>query len=144
MEENKSYDQKLEEHTKLNKEYIDKFENWLKEKGLSPKTIRNHVGNVDTYLNYYLNYYEFHDLKDGCYMLNGYLGDFFIRKCMWSTAYSTKQTSASIKKFYQCMNELNYVEDKDYKYLCEDIKENMDYWLEEVEDYNSMDYSDFF
>lgn len=143
MEDHKDYEKELKKEQEKNAKYMDMFENWLKEKGLSPKTIRNHIGNVDTYLDYYLNYYEINEMPKGCYMLNRYLGYFFIRKCMWSTAYTTKQTAASIKKFYQCMNELNYVEDKDYKYLCEDIKENMEYWIEEVEEYNSADFDNY-
>ena len=136
MDKYKDYEEKLRNEQKKNEKYMDIFEKWLKEKGLSPKTIRSHLNNVDTYLDYYLNYYEINEMPQGSYMINGYLGDFFIRKCMWSTAYTTKQTASSIKKFYGCMNELGYVSKDDYNFLCKTIKDNMDNWIEEVEEYN--------
>lgn len=64
---------------------------------------------------------------------------------MWSTAYSVKTTASSIKKFYQCMSELDFVSKKDYEFLCHQIKDNMNDWLEEVNRYNSDDYeSEYF
>ena len=144
MDKYKDYEEKLKEEQEKNKKYMDMFEKRLQEKGLSSKTIRSHLNNVDTYLDYYLNYYEINEMPQGCYMINGYLGDFFIRKCMWSTAYTTKQTASSIKKFYACMNELGYVSKDDYNFLCKTIKDNMDNWIEEVEEYNSVDFDDYF
>ncbi len=35
--------------------------------------------------------------------INDFLGEFFIRKCMWSTPGTIKRTAASIKKFYKFM-----------------------------------------
>ena len=104
-----NYDKKYEEVVKINEKYLVEFEKWLKEQKLSEKTIRNHVNNVDLYINDYLNYYDFNEMKQGCYDIDGFLGDWFICKCMWSTAYSVKTTAASIKKFYCCMSEFGYV-----------------------------------
>ena len=56
---------------------------------------------------------------------------------MWSTATSIKSTASSIKKFYKCMNELNYVSKEDYKYLCDTIKNRMNDWIDEVNEYNN-------
>jgi len=136
------YEEKLKIQQEKNKKHMKEFEEYLIAQGLSPKTIRNHMGNVDTYLDYFLSYYEIHEMKDGCYMINDYLGDFFIRKCMWSTAYTTKQTAASIKKFYGCMKELGHISSEAYDFLCRTIKDNMEIWIDEVEDYNSFDDDD--
>jgi len=136
------YDKRMKQIIKTNKKYLNEFEKWLKEQKLSEKTIKNHVSNADLYINDYLNYYEFSEMEQGCYEINGFLGDWFIRKCMWSTASSVKSTAASIKKFYLCMSELGYIKHDDYKFLYETIKDNIEIWIEEVEEYNSFDEED--
>ena len=133
------YEKEFENMQKKNEVYLQKFNKWLKDKGLVDKTIRNHLSNVDLYINDYLNYYEITKMQEGCYSLSSFLGDWFIRKCMWSTTSTIKTTAASIKKFYQCMLEYNYILEDDYKYLCLDIKENMDDWIESIEEYNNGD-----
>lgn len=50
------------------------------------------------------------------------------------TITSLKEIGASIKKFYQCMSEKNYVNADDYKFLCFEIKERMDEFLEQLEE----------
>lgn len=137
------YEKELESMQKKNEVYLQEFQKWLKDKGLLEKTIRNHLSNVDLYINDYLNYYEITKMQEGCYSLNGFLGDWFIRKCMWSTGSTVKTTAASIKKFYQCMLELGHIEKDDYEFLYHDIKENIDDWVESVEAYNSGDDSFF-
>ena len=135
------YEEKVKEIRKQNDLYLDKFVEWLENKGLVSKTIKKHVSNVEFYINDYLNYYDPTEMSNGCYELDGYLGDWFIRKCMWSTASSVKSTAASIKKFYLCMSELGYIEKDDYIYLCDEIKESLDEWVDRVESYNSGDFS---
>lgn len=134
------YEKNVKKNQENNKKYIDEFKKWLKEKGLSPKTIRNHVSNADFYLNNFLNYYEATPMEEGYEKIDDFLGDWFIRKCMWSTASSTRTTAASIKKFYQCMSELGHIEKENYQELCEVIKDSIDFWIESVEEYNSGDF----
>lgn len=135
-----NYEEKIKENIKRNKKFIKEFKKWLKGKNLSDKTIKKHVSNVEFYLDDFLNYYDITKMEDGCLMIDDFLGDWFIRKCMWSSKTSIKENAASIKKFYQCMNELGYVSDDDYKGLCFIIKEGMEYWLEELEMYDNDDY----
>ena len=133
------YEKEMEKTRKTNDKYLSKFESWLKNKGLKEKTIRSHVSNADLYINDYLNYYDFTKMEEGYSMISNFLGDWFIRKCMWSTAYSIKTTAASIKKFYNCMMELGHVTKDDYQILCDIIKEEMEDLIEEVNEYNSFD-----
>lgn len=135
-----NYEEKIKENIKRNKKFIKEFKKWLRGKNLSDKTIKKHVSNVEFYLDDFLNYYDITKMEDGCLMIDDFLGDWFIRKCMWSSKTSIKENAASIKKFYQCMNELGYVSDDDYKGLCFIIKEGMEYWLEELEMYDNDDY----
>lgn len=68
-------------------------------------------------------------MEDGLISVDSFFDDWFIRKCLWASAYSIKTTAASIKKLYECMTEKGFVAKKDYDILCEELKENMDSYL---------------
>ena len=128
---------KVKEIEESNKGHLSTFKTWLKAKGLAEKTINSHINNVDFYINYYLNYYDPQDVQAGCYAINGFLGNFFIRKATWSSCQQIKSNAASIKKFYACMLENGIVEEEAYANLCEDIKDDMDEWLEAMYRYDN-------
>ena len=139
------YEEEVKKIEKKNEKYLKEFEKSMIEKKLSNRTIRKHLSNVDFYINDYLNHYDPTEMEEGCYHLDGFLGDFFIRKCMWSTGNATKETASSIKKFYKCMYELGHIEKDAYDYLCEEIKDSLDEWVDKVERYNDLDEEfDFF
>lgn len=96
------------------------------------------------YINDYLNYYELDKMEDGIYFIKSFLGGWFIEKCLWTSKTSIKETAASIKKFYQCMSEKNYVTTKDYKSLCQELKDSMDKFLELIEKFDDDIYYDMF
>lgn len=133
----------VEKIVKENQKYLNAFEKWLKEKKLSIKTIREHLSNADLYLNDYLAYRNEETLQEGCIEVDDFISDFFIHKCMWSSVYSIKTTVASIKKFYSCMLEYGYIESESYQILCDIIKENMDVWIEEMEEYDAFCFEDW-
>ena len=134
-----------DEHERLAKEqksknetYLEVFKEELVEAGLKEKTIQNHLFNVDFYINEYLLRFETNKMEDGCgYEFDSVLGDFFIRKCMWSTPASIKTTAASLKKFYKSMSENGYIPKEKYTFFCEIIKENMEDWQLECKAYNT-------
>ena len=142
-EEYLEYKEKVAENERNNQTYLKEFELWLKEKGLSNKTIRNHVSNADFYINDYLNYYDAISMEDGIVEVGIFFSDFFIRKCMWSTGNATKTTAASLKKFYQCMMEKGHIPEEKYKYLCDIIKNELNDWVQSVERYNNIDDDEF-
>ena len=57
---------------------------------------------------------------------------------------SLKETTASVKKFYQCMSEKGYVSENDYNELSSFIKENMDEFLEQMDSFENGTYYDMF
>lgn len=138
------YKKKADENYKRNEKFIDEFEFWLKDNNLSPKTIRKHVSNAELYINDYLNYSDAETMEEGIFSIDHFLGGWFIEKCLWSSKNSIKETAASIKKFYKCMCEKNYVKKEDYDTLCKVIKDNMDRYLEEMDAYDYDTYFDFF
>ena len=132
------YERLCEEQRKKNDEYLDIFENDLISKGFVPKTIRKHLQNVDFYINVYLLREEPLEMQQGCgFKIDMFLGDYFIRKCMWSTPGTIKTTAASIKKFYKCMLEYGHIKKDAYQAFCDLIKENIEEWQYECAEYNN-------
>ena len=78
-------------------------------------------------------------MEDGVGMIDSFLGNFFIRKCMWSTPSTIKSTAASIKKFYKCMLDHGNIKKKEYDYLCSEIKEGMEQWQADCAAFNDPD-----
>ena len=144
MNDYKEWEKKVEENHKRNERFIKEFEKWLKDKELALKTIRKHVNNASLYINDYLNYYDAEKMEDGVYSVHGFLDGWFIEKCLWSSRNSLKETAASIKKFYECMSEKEYVAYDDYKLLCREIKDNMDEYLEQMDAFDDGTYYDIF
>lgn len=131
-------EKQLKENTKRNEDYIKMFEKSLEEKQLTAKTIRKHVSNIDFYLNDYLTYYdEIIKMEDGTQYTRSFLGDWFIRKAMWASKSSIKEMASSLKKFYEYMSALGFVKISDYQEMCYEIKDNMDRYLENLEDYDN-------
>lgn len=137
-------EKKIKENQTRNKKFIKEFEEWLKEKSLGDKTIRKHISNVDLFINDYLNYYDVETAEEGIDSVYSFLSGWFIEKCMWATPYTTKEEAASLKKFYAYMSENGYVEKEDYKFLCEELKDNMDEILDTLEAFDNGTYYDMF
>ena len=133
------YEQECEKIRKENNKLLDLFEKDLTLAGLSQKTIRSHISNVDFYINDYLLREDARPMEDGVGMVDDFLGYFFIRKCMWSTPSTIKSTAASIKKFYKCMLDHGKIKKKEYDYLCSVIKEGMEQWQTDCAMYNDPD-----
>ena len=144
LKPSKYLEQLKEKNIKRNKKFLNEFKNEMQKQNLSPKTIDKHLSNIEFYLNDYLTYYDITKMEDGVYEINMFLGDFFIRKCLWSSVSSIKENASSIKKFYKCMYELNHIDKESYEHLCLTIKENMDDWLEELKKYDDEIDEDFF
>jgi len=131
------YERMCEEIRNKNKEYLAGFVEHLQEKGLKDKTIDNHVFNVDFYINSFLLRYDALEAKEGCHKVDGFLGDYFIRKAMWSTANSIKQNITSFKKFYSYLLSIGVIDVDDFESLTDTIYESKDEWINLVNRYNN-------
>lgn len=132
------YEQKCKEIQIQNEIYLEEFAQDLVDAGLKDKTINSHLGNVDFYINTFLLREDALDIKAGTdyFNIDNFLGNFFIRKCIWSTPKTIKSTAASLKKFYKSMLQHGHIEKFDYEYLENSLKEGMDTWMEDCEVYN--------
>jgi len=132
-DEFKKYEQACARIKENNAELLTDFEQWLVQKGLGKKSVKEHVKNADFYINTYLLYEEAIPAKEGAWRISCFLGDWFIRKALWSSRTSIKENAASLKKFYTFMREREEIDTLDLQELKEAIKEEMDEWLEAVD-----------
>jgi hypothetical protein len=116
---------------------LTEFASWLKASGLPEKVVENHRVNIDFYINDYLLYDDALEAKDGAGDVGMFLGDWFIRKAMWSNPSSIKENAASLKKFYAFMHEKGLVSAEDLAELKQTVKEEMPDWLDTVRRYNN-------
>ena len=120
---------------------MTEFSQWLKDKGLAAKTIDNHVTNVEFYINEFLCHDDALDVKQGCYQVSQFLGDWFIRKTTWASCGNIKSNAASIKKFYAFLLEKGVIRQEDFDELRETIKDEMPDWLEIMRQDEEIDYN---
>lgn len=125
-----------------NEKLLDEFANWLQQSGLSSKTIKKHVENVDFYINEFLLYEDAVEPQDGVLDVGMFLGYWFIRKAMWASKSSIKGNAASLKKFYKFLHERGMVSKEDLDLLKELIKEEMPDWLATLSRYDDPSITD--
>ena len=144
----KTYEDIVKAIHRRNESLIYNFAGKLKREGLSEKTIKKHVDNVSFFLNEYVAYQDISEneneitlcnAEEGIDLIDDFLGNWFIRKAMWSDESSIKSNITSIKKFYKFMQSLNLISKDDLKYLEKEIKENKNRWIETVNRYNNPD-----
>ena len=118
---------------------LEDFGAWLKAKRLTDQTIREHMNNIDLFINHFLLYEDAYEAKDGVFKVDGFLGYWFIRKTMWSSVNHIKANAASLKKFYIFLVEKGEIEQDDLDDLRDTIKEEMPNWITAMKQYeNSM------
>ena len=113
---------------------LDAFSDSLRERGLKEKTINKHLGNVEFYTDDYLLYYDLNEAKDGIAMMDGFFNGFFLRKAMWSGVTATRETVASLKKFYKFLVDRGDIDAVDYRFLLDEVKQEMPGWISHYDD----------
>ena len=100
------YDQEIEKIRGYNQPILDEFQSWLEKSGLVPKTVKNHVENIDffaEYLIYYEPLFKLDEADDGDVF--SFLGDWFPRKAMWASEFSMRSNMGSFRKFFRFLRE---------------------------------------
>jgi site-specific recombinase XerD len=136
MDDYDKYEADCKKIRRANQKLLTDFESWLESSGLSEKTIKNHLSNIDFYINEYLLYEEAVEAKDGVDSVSDFLGYWFIKKAMWASQSSIKANASSLKKFYTFLRSKGLIEPNDLQELKETIKEGMTEWLETLKRYD--------
>ncbi len=144
MTDYEQYELDCENLRKLNTQVLEQFKDWLQAKGLAASTIKNHLSNVDFFINEFLLYESPVTPPDkGITSVSMYLGYWFIKKAIWASKASIKSSAASLTKFYTHFLEKGLITEHDLRVLKMTIKEEMPDWIEEVEAYLTDD-DDYF
>jgi site-specific recombinase XerD len=123
---------------KTNESLLTDFEAWLKSSGYSDKTIKNHLSNIEFYINEYLLYEDIIEAKSGVHYVSMFLGYWFINKATWASQASIKNNATSLKKFYTFLVEKSLIENDDLNELEETIKKEMPEWLAALKRYDDL------
>ncbi len=134
------YEEDCKKIKEANEGLLTDFETGLRSFGLAPKTIVQHIKNVDFFINCYLLYEDAIEAIEGVDMVSMYFGDWFIRKAMWASPNNIRSNAASIKKFYTFMLTKGWVEQQALDMLAQTIKEGMPKWLTQLELYHQEEY----
>jgi hypothetical protein len=125
----KQYEQECAKIKEENTRLLADFRRWLTDKGLSEKSIDNHLGNVDFYINDFMLYDDATAAKDGAGRISMFLGYWFIRKAAWAGPSAIRRNAASLKKFYTFMREQGEIDAEALDDVKATIKEEMPDWL---------------
>ena len=124
------YEKEAEKIRSENEILLKGFRKWLEQSGLKEKTVKKHSGNVWFYINEYLLYEDAVRPREGISAVGEFFNWFFPRKAMWSNVTTTKETVASLKKFYRFLVDIGTVEAAEYQQLLAEVKSEMPAWLE--------------
>ncbi|TME13964.1 MAG: integrase [Chloroflexi bacterium] len=127
------YDVRVRAIQAANQPILNAFEVWLKQSGLSEKTIQIHLSNIDFFTNY-LVYYEplkkLDEANSGDVWM--FLDDWFPRKALWASITSITSYLASFKKFFRWMGETGRVSPQTVTDVLEILKEERGTFLRNV------------
>ena len=142
VDEYEQYEMDCERIRESNKKLLEAFAVWLRQSGLSSKTVETHTANVDFYLNEFLLYEDAEEPEEGVRRIGMFLGYWFIKKAMWASASSIKSNAASLKKFYTFLQERGAVSEDELDWLKGVIKEEMPEWLARLARYDDPSITD--
>ena len=129
-----NYDCKDDRHRAVS-EAIDAFARYLCTCGLSENTVRKHVDNISFFLNTYVLGRENECLENSHTCVAGFMGTFFIYKCMWATPAAIDGYCASFKKFYDFAEHKGLVGPGSTAQVVETIKECKADWKRSCRDF---------
>ncbi len=129
-------ERKCEAIRKTNNILLSDFESWILNKGFSEATVKKHRNNIDFFINEYLLYENPKIASEGIDEVGTFLGYWFIRKAMWASEASLKSNAASLKKFFEFMEDRGEVDSEVVKEMKECIKEDLPEWIETVRRYD--------
>lgn len=128
-----NYDEEVQKVSAYNQPILDEFKSWLQNSGVTPKTIKNHLENIQFFAEYLvydepLQKLDETDAED----VYSFLADWFPRKALWASANSMKSNMASFRKFFKFLCESSRVDDETEAEVYDTLKESKEEFLEAV------------
>jgi hypothetical protein len=136
---NNDYENACEQIRQENARFLDDFVSLLRSQRLAPSTVKKHRDNVDFFINEFLLYEDAKSPDEGIGEVDAFLGDWFIRKAMWSTPSAIKSNATSLYKFYAFMAALDRVTPSQLAELQQTIVRCLPVWQAMCERYSDPD-----
>ena len=135
MSDAETYDARVRAIRAYNQPILDDFRIWLEQSGLSEKTVKTHVDNINFFTNYLVYHEPLRKLNDADSVdVWMFLADWFPRKALWASATSVRSYFASFKKFFQWMGETGRVSPEAVAGVLHTLKEDQGTFLRKVAD----------
>ena len=133
MSDVETYDVRVRVIRAYNQPILADFQAWLEQSGLSEKTVKNHVDNIDFFTKYLVYSFPLKKLDEAdsgdVWM---FLADWFPRKALWASATSVKSYCASFKKFFQWMEETGRISQETVAGVLDTLREDREAFLRRV------------
>ena len=137
------YEIACEASRQKNARLLDDFVGLLRSQRRAPRTIKKHRDNVDFFINEFLLYEDAKGAAEGSGEVDAFLGEWFIRKAMWSTPRALKSSASSLYLFYAFMAALDRVTPSQLAELKQTIALGLPEWQARCERYNDGEVEDW-
>ena len=119
-----NYERKVGQIQKRNEPILKGFQAWLVQNGLAPKTVKNHISNIEFFIEYLISYEPLSSLEEANGSdVYGFLMDWYPRKAMWASKENTKSYMATFRKYFKYLVENKLAENEVEEEVREIIKE---------------------
>ncbi len=139
----KNYEKACVKIRQENEILLDNFVLMMRGQRLALRTISAHRDHVDFYINEFLLYQDAKRPSEGIGEVGEFLGDWFIRKAMWSTPRHIKSNATSLYKFYAFLAASGKVTVAELAELKETIARRLPEWQARCERYNDGEIDDW-
>lgn len=130
------YDHQVNRIRQQNKPLLDAFRQWLEAAGLSAKTVRTHVNNVDFFSEYLVYYEPLEALTEAnAADFYSFCAHWFPRKAMWASAGSARSNMTSFRKFTRFMIVAGHWPAEREQAIRKVLRENRDAFINIAETY---------
>jgi len=136
------HEQACNEIRKENAVLLTEFADWMRQQGVSERTVGMHLSNAAFYIQEFLLYEQPLRPQDGSGSIEMYLGYWFIRKGPIATPGTVKSTATSLIKFYSFLVENGSVTAGQLEAMRKTIKAGMPRMQERARRYNDPTISD--
>lgn len=124
------WEKEMNKLKRINAKILAEFEDYLKSKSLKSTTIKKHIFDIEVYAKAFLLNNELIPIEEGVLYIDDYLGDYFVRKVVWSSKAVIRRNIVSFKKFYTFLNEKGLVSNENLQEMKEVIKCEQKDWLD--------------
>ena len=130
------HEQACKQIRKENAALLKEFASWIRQQGVSERTVGMHLFNADFYIQEFLLYEQPLRPQEGVSSISMYLGYWFIRKGPIATPGTIKSNATSLVKFYSFLLEKGLVTAEQLDRMRKTIKAEMGHWQERARRYN--------